>query len=50
MDKSGGTFTGVVTAQSNTSYATAQIHNVILNTTDAVLGSMGDGDLWIKYV
>lgn len=50
MDKTGGTFTGPVTAQSNTSYTVAQMHNTILSTTDAVVGSMNNGDLWIKYI
>jgi len=50
LPKVGGTMTGILTAQTNTSYTVAQLHNVILNTTDAVLGSMNNGDLWIKYV
>ncbi|MBU3145857.1 hypothetical protein [Clostridium sp. CF012] len=50
MDKVGGTMTGILIAQSNTSYTVAQLHNVILSTSDAVLGSMQNGDIWIKYV
>ena len=49
LDTSGGTMTGVLTAQSNTSYATKQVRNIILSTSDAVLASMADGDIWIKY-
>ena len=49
LDKSGGTMTGILTAQSNTSYATKQCRNMILSTTDAVLNDMADGDIWIKY-
>lgn len=37
-------------AQSNTAYTSRQVHNVILSTGDAVLESMQDGDIWIKYV
>ncbi len=48
--KSGGTMTGTLVAQSNTSYTTAQVHNVILSTGDAVVGDMNNGDIWIKYV
>jgi hypothetical protein len=50
LNKAGDTATGILTAQANTSYTVAQIHNVILSTGDAVIGSMGNGDLWIKYV
>ena len=50
MDKSGGVFTGIVTAQSNTSYTVRQIHNIILSTADADINSMQNGDIWIKYV
>ena len=50
LPKTGGTLTGILTAQANTSYTVAQMHNVILSTTDAVLGSMGNGTIWIKYV
>jgi hypothetical protein len=50
LDKTGDTATGILTAQANISYTVAQIHNVILSTDDAIIGSMGNGDLWIKYV
>jgi hypothetical protein len=41
------TFTGIKTAQNNTSYTTFQIRNVVLSTADASGG--GNGDVWIKY-
>ncbi len=44
----GGTFTGVAVAQSNTSYTTRQLRNVVLSTIDPSGGS--NGDIWIKYV
>lgn len=46
----GVTMTGVLTAQSNASYTTRQVRNIILSTADAALASMSDGDVWIKYV
>lgn len=49
MPLTGGTFTGIVTANSNTSYTTKQVRNIILSTSDAVLASMDNGDLWVKY-
>jgi hypothetical protein len=49
LDKAGGTMTGVLTAQSNTSYTTKQCRNIILSTADAVLNDMADGDIWIKH-
>ena len=48
MDKSGGTFTGVVTAQNNTSYGIKQVRNITLSTADPSGGA--NGDIWIKYV
>ena len=50
LNKAGDTATGILAAQANTSYTVAQLHNVILSTSDAVIGSMGNGDLWVKYV
>lgn len=47
MPKSGGTFTGIATAQSNTSYTTPQIRNIVLSTSDPSGGN--DGEIWIKY-
>lgn len=49
MPLTGGTFTGIVTAQSNTSYTVRQIRNIILSTADADENAMQDGDIWIKY-
>ena len=47
MPMSGGTFTGVAVAQTNTSYTTRQLRNVIMSTADPSGGS--NGDIWIKY-
>lgn len=47
MPIAGGTFTGIVTAQSNTSYLTRQIRNFVLSTADPSGGS--NGDVWIKW-
>ena len=43
----GGRFSGIVKAQNNTSYTTAQMRNVIISTGDPSGGS--NGDIWIKY-
>lgn len=49
MNKSGGTFTGIVKAQNNTAYTTKQIRNIYLSSNDPS-ASLGDnGDIWIKY-
>jgi len=48
MPISGGTFTGIAKAQSNTSYTTEQLRNVILSTADAS-GNASNGTIWIKY-
>jgi len=48
MPKSGGTFTGIATAQSNTSYTTPQIRNVVLSTSAPSGGN--NGEIWIKYL
>ena len=47
ISESGGTMTGILTAQSNTSYTTRQVHNTIVSTEDPSGGS--NGDIWIKY-
>lgn len=47
LSKTGGTMTGVLTAQSNTNYTIAQVRNIILSTSDPTGGS--NGDIWIKY-
>ena len=49
VDKTGDTMTGILTAQSNTSYTTRQVRNMILSTGDAVNSQMQNGDIWIKY-
>ena len=48
LNKSGGTMTGILTAQANTNYATAQVRNVIISPNDPSGGN--NGDIWIKYV
>lgn len=48
LNISGGTLTGIVTANSNTSYTTKQVRNIIISTEDAVLANMANGDIWIK--
>jgi len=50
MPIAGGTFTGITTAQSNTSYTVRQMRNVILSAFDADVNSMQNGDIWIKYI
>jgi hypothetical protein len=47
MPIAGGTFTGITVAQTNTSYTTRQLRNVILSTDDPSGGE--NGDIWIKY-
>ena len=47
VPKSGGTMTGPLVAQTNTSYTTAQMRNVIISTTDPSGGN--NGDIWLKY-
>ena len=49
LPKSGGTMTGILTAQSNTSYTVRQVRNIILSTADADVNAMQNGDIWIKY-
>lgn len=48
MPITGGNFTGISKAHSNTSYTVAQVRNVTLSTSDPTGGN--DGDVWIKYV
>ena len=47
LNKSGGTMTGILKAQSNTSYTTAQVRNIIISRNDPSGGN--NGDIWIKY-
>ena len=49
VNKSGDEMTGILTAQSNTSYTVRQVRNIILSTADADVGAMQNGDIWIKY-
>ncbi len=49
LPKAGGTMTGILIVQSNTSYTTRQVHNIILSTADADVNAMQNGDIWIKY-
>lgn len=39
--------TGALVAQTNTSYTTAQMRNVIISTADPSGGN--NGDIWLKY-
>lgn len=48
LNITGGTMTGILVAQNNTSYTTKQVRNIIISTEDAVLESMANGDIWIK--
>lgn len=50
LDKSGGTMTGVLTAQNNTSYATKQVRNVFLIPDGAGLPSGENGDVCFVYI
>ena len=49
LNKSGGTMTGILTAQNNTSYTTKQVRNVILSTSEPTSSDGANGDIWIKY-
>jgi len=49
LSLNGGEMTGILTAQSNTSYTTRQTRNIILSTADADINSMQNGDIWFKY-
>ena len=45
----GGTATGIMVAQSNTSYTTAQIRNIVLSTQEPTSSDGNNGDIWIVY-
>ena len=47
LNLTGGTLTGVLTAQNNTSYTTKQTRNITLSTAAASGG--GNGDVWLQY-
>lgn len=49
LDKSGGTMTGRLTAQNNTSYTTKQVRNIFLVAEGASLPSGANGDICIVY-
>lgn len=49
LAKSGGTMTGVLTAQNNTSYTTKQVRNAFLITEGSSLPSGASGDLCFVY-
>lgn len=40
---------GLIKAQTNTSYTTAQLRNVILSPNAANVSAMQNGDIWIQY-
>ena len=46
MNKSGGTFTGIAQAYSNTSYSVRQIRNIIISEDEPNVSLMQDGDIW----
>lgn len=47
VNVTGDTMEGILVAQTNTSYTTAQVRNITLSTGDATGGN--NGDIWIKY-
>ncbi|WP_318581342.1 hypothetical protein [Clostridium botulinum] len=49
MNKSGGAFTGIAQAYSNTSYTVKQVRNIILSPNPAEASLMQNGDLWFQY-
>lgn len=49
LDKTGGTLTGVLTAQANTSYTTRQVRNVIYLEDGASVPTTQNGDLVLFY-
>lgn len=48
LNIAGGTLTGILVAQNNTSYTTKQVRNIFISTSDPSGGS--NGDIWIKYI
>ena len=46
---SGGTMTGILTAQNNTSYATKQVRNIILVPEGDILPKGSNGDICLVY-
>lgn len=51
LSKSGGTMTGILYAQTNASYTTAQMRNISANTTDLTAGSssLANGSIYLVY-
>jgi len=49
MPKSGGTFTGQVTAQNNANYTTSQIRNIILYQDGTTIPTLANGEIAIIY-
>lgn len=49
LDKSGGTMTGKLIAQSNEDYAVAQVRNIIISTEEPSVEVGSNGDIWIRY-
>lgn len=49
VPKSGTTLTGVLVAQNNTNYTTAQVRNVTFSTSEPTSSQGGNGDIWIVY-
>lgn len=49
LDKSGGTMTGALVAQTNINYTTRQVRNVIISTTPPTASDGQNGDIWIVY-
>lgn len=49
LPKSGGTMTGILYAQSNTSYTTRQVRNITLSTSKPSSSSGSNGDIWFVY-
>jgi prefoldin subunit 5 len=45
----GGTFTGIVTAYSNTSYTTKQVRNITFSTASPSASDGANGDVWLVY-
>lgn len=50
LNKNGDTATGIIRAESNTRYRTAQIRNIVLSAADPRASDMENGEIWIKYV
>lgn len=49
LSKSGGTMTGVLTAQNNTSYTTKQVRNIFLIADGETLPTGANGDICLVY-